>query len=166
MASGRVVEQGTHEQLVESRGAYFDLINNQNFDKEEEPSTSSDTEEETKEVLAKTPTVTEKVQETPLLPRVVSVAANADPTLAAIIRSNQPELAPEKYTFWALLKWTLSFGKPEFTAMFLAFIFCVICGLGTPVHSGKHSFIAHIAHINIRSECWLIRERQSSSPSR
>jgi ATP-binding cassette, subfamily B (MDR/TAP), member 1 len=143
MSNGRVVEQGTHEELVERSGAYFDLINTQNFDHADETNAAgSDSDIESKQYtaadgLTKIKTV-EQAHDAASLPSASSAAAA--PVLRMIMDAEHPELAhPERYTFWALLKWTLSFGKPEFKVMAVAFLFCVICGLGTPVHSGRPS---------------------------
>jgi ATP-binding cassette subfamily B (MDR/TAP) protein 1 len=92
MAKGTIVEQGTHEELMERGGAYFRLVHAQNLDQDD---TVEDThlEDRANQQTAATETLSAKVPETdPERAEVAAIHYNLVKCLAIIIK--------EQHSLW------------------------------------------------------------------
>lgn len=139
MKNGQIVEQGTHEELLEQGGAYAALVSAQRLDDRH------DTEDPEKEKMAE---ATEAE-----LSRIASVKSatsgsnNTDPADKRLAlgrststksvssrvldeRGNDEEI---KYSLWTLIKFIASFNKNEWKFMMLGLFFNIIAGAAQPV---------------------------------
>lgn len=148
LSQGRIVEQGNHQDLVDSRGAYRDLISTQNLATETA---------ETKATLKG------------------NMSGNVEPiarhtsgnSIGGFVSSDSPDLArssPHPRTSsaggastrvadskhklmcsrWSLLKFVYSFNRQEWALLLLASLTSIVCGLANPVQSGSYApFLLH-----------------------
>ncbi|ODA79660.1 hypothetical protein RJ55_05254 [Drechmeria coniospora] len=137
MSDGRIVEQGTHDELLEKKSAYWNLVSAQHI-----ATAETMTAEEEEELNRK---------EEELLVRKMSnkeggyVADPDDDIAAKLGRTSTQKSAssvalqrgtPEetkKYGVWTLMKVIMSFNKPEWQLMVIGLVFSAICGGGNPV---------------------------------
>ena len=144
MSNGRIVEQGTHDQLLEKRGAYYNLVTaqaiaavNEMTAEEEE---AIDKEEEAI-LIRKTSTQKSKSG-------AADYAEDPDDNIAAKLnRSTTQKSASSvalagrtaeptvKYSLGTLIKLIASFNKEEWHLMIVGLFFSAICGAGNPVQS-------------------------------
>jgi ATP-binding cassette, subfamily B (MDR/TAP), member 1 len=149
MAQGRIVEQGTHDELLEKRGAYFNLVTAQaiaavnEMTAEEEDAMNKQEEE----LLIRKASTKNRGQ--PDSGRASGAyAEDPDDDIAAKLgRSATQKSAssmalvarktetPKKYSLGTLIKLIASFNKQEWKIMFLGLIFSVLCGLGNPTQA-------------------------------
>ncbi len=144
MSNGRIVEQGTHDELLERRGAYYNLVTAQaiaavnELTAEEEE--AIDKEEEAI-LIRKTSTQASKsggadFVEDPddniaaRLNRSTTEKSTSSVILAG--RTSEPET---KYGLWTLIKLIASFNREEWHLMLIGLFFSAICGAGNPVQS-------------------------------
>lgn len=139
MTEGRIVEQGTHNALLEKRGAYYNLVSAQNIATADkitpEEQAAIDAEEEA--LIRKMTTNKEG-----------GVVADPDDDIAAKLnRSTTTKSASsvalqghkaeqqQKYTLWTLIKLIASFNAPELKFMLVGLVFSAICGGGNPTQA-------------------------------
>ncbi|KAK3180093.1 hypothetical protein K4F52_008493 [Lecanicillium sp. MT-2017a] len=140
MSSGQIVEQGTHDDLIEKQGAYYRLVSAQNIAAAEELSAEEQAELEEQEVamMRRMSTRGSAKQDGEFL-------ADPDDNIAAKLRrsSTQKSISsvnlqkkdgePEqKDSLWTLMKLIASFNRPEWKLMLFGCFWCVICGGGNP----------------------------------
>ena len=133
MTQGRIVEQGTHDELLERRGAYFNLVEAQRISAENEnkkaledaPIDDSDHEPD----LEKMPSA-EKVLTKEKLERL-----NTEKSVSSMVLKGK---APERgahYSLWTLIKAVGAFNRKETGLMIVGLIFSVVAGAGNPTQS-------------------------------
>ncbi len=157
MSNGQIVEQGTHDDLVEKEGAYFRLVSAQNIAAAEELTAEEEAELEEQEVamIRRMSTRMSTKQDAEYL-------ADPDDNIAAKLRrsSTQKSIssvnlhkkdgeAEQKDSMWTLIKLIASFNRPEWKLMLFGCFWCVICGGGNPVSAGK------LRHLNPLVQMWL-----------
>ncbi|PHH63945.1 hypothetical protein CDD81_5164 [Ophiocordyceps australis] len=123
MSAGQIVEQGTHDELLEKKSAYFNLVSAQNI-----AATETLSAEEQEEIDA---------QDEQLIRRMSNAGLEyiADPNdnIATKLRLKSQERA--KHSLWVLMKFILSFNKSEWHLMAIGLVFAAICGCGNPTAS-------------------------------
>ena len=131
MSRGRIVEQGSHNELVERKGAYYNLVEAQRIsaEKQEQNAAEANEPDSLEEELKKMPTLTEK-ESSQRLDRV----ATEKSVSSMILKSKQPTKGPQ-YTLWTLIKVVGSFNKPETWLMLLGLFWSIIAGGGNPTQS-------------------------------
>ena len=131
MSQGRIVEQGSHNELIERRGAYFNLVEAQRISAEKQEQRAAETTESssTEEALNKLPTLNEKVS-TQHLDRV----ATEKSVSSMVLKGKQPIKGPQ-YSLWTLIKVVGSFNRPEVWLMLTGLFWSVIAGGGNPTQS-------------------------------
>lgn len=139
MTEGRIVEQGTHNELLEKRGAYYNLVSAQNIAAAEEitPEEQAAIDAEEEALIRKMTTNKEG-----------GVVADPDDDIAAKLkRSSTSKSASsvalqgrkdehhQKPTLWTLIKLISSFNAPELKFMVIGLIFSALCGGGNPTQA-------------------------------
>jgi ATP-binding cassette subfamily B (MDR/TAP) protein 1 len=90
MAKGTIVEQGTHEELMERGGAYFRLVHAQNLVGQDDTVEDTHLEDRANQQTAATETLSAKVPETnPERAEVVAIQYNLVKCLAIIIKEQR-----------------------------------------------------------------------------
>ncbi|MCJ1466071.1 GTPase-activating protein [Pseudocyphellaria aurata] len=141
MSEGRIVEQGSHDQLLEKKGAYFNLVEAQRIsaEREERSAEENSSLDETEEDLVKV--LTEK--------RSVPVAAeSADPdfgnsmgrsvtekSVSSVVLQGKNASSKAQYSLWTLIKLVGSFNKKEIHLMLVGLVFSIIAGGGNPTQA-------------------------------
>ena len=154
MSSGRIVEQGTHNELIEKRGAYYNLVSAQSIAAVKGP-----TEEEQDEIDAELDAqLVRKMSSAKNAagPSSANATADLEASLAfdpddniqeKLNRSNtqksvsslaaQARKSPEEknYGLGTLIKLIASFNKQEWKLVLVALFFSIICGGGNPTQA-------------------------------
>jgi len=139
MAAGAIVEQGTHDELLELRGAYFKLVEAQQL-----AAVAELTEEEQEAIDANDAELIRKASKAD----DSGVMADPDDDIRAkldrstshasvssrILSGRKPE-EEKKYTLWTLIKLIASFNKSEWHLMVLGLFLSIICGGANPTQA-------------------------------
>lgn len=141
MSQGSIVEQGTHDQLLERRGAYFMLVEAQRISAEREERIADETAylEETDEKLDKklsfqrTKTLTADPADLEL-GNAVDRTVTGKSISSEVLQSKNSALSSQ-YSLWTLIKVVGSFNKKEPHLMLIGLFFSIICGGGHPTQS-------------------------------
>lgn len=128
MEHGRLVEQGTHSELLKLEGAYSNLVAAQKLWAQEgpgegkSPDSESDTDDSTQVVL-----------QGPRVGLETSTERKLEKTQSLALVPAQPDAILQKHSAWALTKLIASFNKQDMALMVIGTIFSVISGGGIPV---------------------------------
>ncbi|KAL9128673.1 MAG: hypothetical protein Q9217_002701 [Psora testacea] len=131
MSRGRIVEQGSHNELVERKGAYYNLVEAQRISAENEEKNTNDSpaQESPDSEVVKTLSATEK-SGSQQLARVVTEKSVS----SMILKGKEPSKGPQ-YSLWTLIKLVAAFNRTEVWLMLLGLFFSVIAGGGNPTQS-------------------------------
>jgi ATP-binding cassette subfamily B (MDR/TAP) protein 1 len=127
MSGGVAVEQGTHDELLAQRGAYYDLVHAQRMDGEEGQHEFNDRE-------ATEPDIFTESRSSHYTGQVADNVQLEDMELALDSKTTYDQFRKD-YSLWALIKFTTSFNKPETFVMLFGFISSILAGGGTPVQA-------------------------------
>lgn len=143
MSQGRIVEQGTHNDLLERRGAYFNLVEAQRIAAEKGKSNEEE-EEEDEEDREYSPVEFEKntfdsesddlnlQSSTSRVSRMSKHSRSMSTATEKAVSKVKPDEAPT-YSLWRLMKVVMSFNKSEWNWMLVGLFAAIICGAGNPV---------------------------------
>ena len=131
MSHGRIVEQGSHDELLERRAAYYNLVEAQRISAaNEEKQLEEDLQLDTDEVsLEKSPSP-EKIATHQKLERMAT-----GKSVSSAILENKEDGAGPQYSLWTLIKVVGSFNRPEAWLMLIGLFFSIIAGGGNPTQS-------------------------------
>jgi len=139
MSLGRIVEQGTHDALLDKRGAYYNLVEAQRIAQE----TEAQREEEEMPLDEKDG----NLRRVESMQAGVDVAYKADPDDLELGRTKTQQSASSKilagkqqetqksYSLWRLIRLVASFNKQEWHIMLLGLGASIITGGGQPAQS-------------------------------
>lgn len=120
MAKGKIVEQGTHNELLERQAVYHSLVQAQELTSKITPdkrvSTGSQDEDEIED-------------EKPNLVRTVTSKT------MSIKRLVERKADPDDFSTWELVKFSWTMNKPEHKLMAMGFVFCFLAGVASPVQA-------------------------------
>lgn len=134
MSRGRIIEQGTHDQLLEKRGGYFSLVEAQRI--------SADKEEESGEELEKAPSKTNTGKQIGYeadpddanlgdkLNRTVSEKSSS----SVALQGRKPG-SRDPYSLWTLVKVIANFNRDDVGLMLVGLFWSVIAGGGNPTQA-------------------------------
>ena len=133
MQQGRIVEQGTHDALLEERGVYFNLVSAQRIGAGRKENDSEDEKEE--EGLTKVQS-SRSGNHVPFDPDDEKLALGKTTTSKSISSKILEEEGGQKngpkYSLWTLIKFIASFNKKEWMFMLVGLAFSMISGGGQP----------------------------------
>ncbi len=132
MSQGRIVEQGSHDELLEKQSAYYNLVEAQRIsaaNEEKKADLDAQLEEESDEELRMSPSP-EKVISNQKLERI----ATGKSVSSAIIESKPQSTGPQ-YSLWTLIKVVGGFNRKEWWLMLIGLFFSIIAGGGNPTQA-------------------------------
>ena len=140
MSEGRIVEQGTHDELLERKGAYYNLVEAQRISADKQDDNAEDNAEldGADAKLSKTMSVKSNAFEED--PDDVNIANKLNRTAteksqSSLVLQNRKAQAGAKYSLWTLIKLIGSFNKKEIPLMLVGLFASVIAGGGNPTQS-------------------------------
>ncbi|KDN70853.1 putative ABC transporter [Colletotrichum sublineola] len=139
MSNGRIVEQGTHNELLAKNGAYYNLVTAQNIARVNEmnPEEQEAIDAEDDEIIRKKSRISEKGYaadpEDDMAAKMQRTATHKSQSSIAL--QNRTEEAEAKYSLWTLIKLIASFNKKEWRLMLVGLFFSIICGGGNPTQA-------------------------------
>lgn len=139
MSQGSIVEQGTHDQLLERKGAYLSLVEAQRISAEREERTADETArlEETDEILVKELSFqkTKTLTTDPAGLENAVVRTVTRKSISSEVLKGKNSGPDAQYSLWTLIKVVGSFNKKESHLMLIGLFFSIICGGGHPTQS-------------------------------
>jgi ATP-binding cassette subfamily B (MDR/TAP) protein 1 len=144
MSEGRIVEQGTHDDLLEKRGAYYNLVTAQAIaavnELTAEEAEAIDQEQElalirkasTRNKQEGDGTVPEDPDDNIRAKLQRSQSQQSASSMALAGRKTEPEA---KHGLWTLIKVIASFNREEWKLMLIGLFFSAICGGGNPAQA-------------------------------
>lgn len=140
MSQGRIVEQGTHDQLLEKRGGYFNLVQAQRIgaEKEEENVELDTSEEELEKKLSKTKTGKNVGYEAD--PDDANIGTKLDRTgseksVSSVALQGRKPGSRNPYSLWTLIKLIGNFNRNDVGLMLVGLFFSIIAGGGNPTQA-------------------------------
>ena len=137
MQNGRIVEQGKHDELLDKKGAYYNLVEAQRIaaerqidDEEEEEIITNQPLPQTKEKIPEV-TLPEDPDDARLAMKRTQTGVSA--SVSALEKKEKDE--DVDYSLWTLIKIVLSFNREEWWIMLIGFVFSVIAGGGQPTQA-------------------------------
>jgi ATP-binding cassette subfamily B (MDR/TAP) protein 1 len=136
MSEGRIVEQGNHTELLEKKGAYYNLVSAQNISKVME--TKRMTVREEAEIIQFRSFVNELFGGEDILGKDSVVDPDDDlatlrKSVSSMVIQKQSKERAKRYSLMSLIKLIASFNKEEWILMVTGLFACVLCGAGNPV---------------------------------
>ena len=131
MSQGRIVEQGSHDELLEKRSAYYNLVEAQRISAENEVKKAEENAqiEESQVELVKSLTPEKTISREKLERSTTGKSVSS-----AILQSRKSSSRPQ-YSLWTLIKVVGSFNRKEVHFMLLGLVFSIIAGAGNPTQS-------------------------------
>jgi ATP-binding cassette, subfamily B (MDR/TAP), member 1 len=141
MSDGRIVEQGTHNELLEKKSAYFRLVSAQNIAAAEETTAEEQAAIDEEEVSLMRKMTSEK-QTAIIADPNDDIAAKLDRTsttksASSLALQGRKAEGEQEYGMWTLIKLIASFNTREWKLMVVGLFFSAICGGGNPTQAGK-----------------------------
>lgn len=138
MSHGRILEQGTHDQLLKKKAAYYNLVEAQKFVQENEAQREEDNMPilDEKEGNLKTPTNEKGEEDYESNPNDFELGRtktghSASSKALADTKKDQAS----RFSLFSLVSFVASLNKSEWKIMVLGLVFAIICGGGQPTQS-------------------------------
>ncbi|KAH8674051.1 P-loop containing nucleoside triphosphate hydrolase protein [Xylariales sp. PMI_506] len=140
MSQGTIVEQGTHTELIERRGAYYKLVSAQNIAAVSELTAEEQAAiDEEDEKLIRKATTEGRGSSTPEDPddnirAKLDRSATQGSASSRALQGRQPEVE-RQYSLWTLIKLIASFNSQEWKFMVWGLFWSIVCGGGNPTQA-------------------------------
>jgi ATP-binding cassette subfamily B (MDR/TAP) protein 1 len=134
MSQGRIVEQGTHDVLLEKRAAYFNLVEAQRIAQETERKNEDEISIlDEKDAQLNTPGLEKSEDDFEVDPNDLTLGrTKTGKSESSRILEEKTEEKAQKYSLWTLVRLVASFNKPEMHWMIFGLFWAIICGGGNP----------------------------------
>ena len=139
MQNGRIIEQGTHDELLELKKAYHSLVEAQRIGAKEEAEEMNNQASASDEDLTRiqsTKSGRSDSQSAPVDPEDEKLAlgrTRSTKSISSRILEERGEKRVAKYSLWTLIKFIATFNLKEWWIMCIGFVFTCIAGAGQPV---------------------------------
>lgn len=134
MSEGRIVEQGTHDDLLEREGAYHSLVNAQQIgDRNQRAAEDDEKAALIEEELTRT--ITTRSRQASAAPEDEKLAlgrTNTSKSISSQVLEKKGSNEGKRYSLFLLIRFIASFNKKEWYLMVLGLIFSIISGGGQP----------------------------------
>ncbi|KAK1245086.1 hypothetical protein MKX08_004715 [Trichoderma sp. CBMAI-0020] len=131
MSQGRIIEQGTHDDLVEKKGAYHNLVTAQNIAAVQDVSRQEvDLVDEHEDVAIKRQL---RIVDSDDLEQNKLKRTSTVKSLSSIVLGGRTAEEDARYSTWALVMFIAKFNRNEWKRMISGLIFSILCGGGNPI---------------------------------
>jgi ATP-binding cassette, subfamily B (MDR/TAP), member 1 len=147
MSRGTIAEQGTHDELLQKRNVYYNLVTAQNMTRSHEHEISDNDE-----VATDTHDGETRIGHTLKITKVGRVASFSSENMGTKLHHSptqgsassrvphnstqgQKPNEEQKYSIWTLTKLIASFNKPEWGLMVIGCLLAAVCGGGNPTQA-------------------------------
>ena len=134
MAEGKVLEQGTHDELLAKEGAYFKLVDAQKLAQVKEVSEKGYDQTNAKVNLRTKSKDLGHHSNSPSAKEIISPISESESISDIVPLEDDVDLA-KKYSLWAVIKTIMAFNKEEWPWMVFGLFWSIICGCGNPAQS-------------------------------
>ncbi|KAF3923923.1 hypothetical protein AA313_de0203653 [Arthrobotrys entomopaga] len=142
MSQGKIVEQGKHDDLLENKGPYYNLVEAQQFQETKERPAEDEADEKLAEAaedikLQRTRTRASQAEVDPEDLEMANRLNRLDTSksVASAVLAGKPKEEQVQYPLWTLIKLIASYNSTERLLMFFGIILCIIAGGGYPTQS-------------------------------
>ena len=139
MAEGRIVEQGTHNDLLAQQGTYFNLVEAQNIAQTTEMSLEEEEviDAHDEKLAHKASSHSMKYEKDPDDANIANKLnrSETEKSQSSLALKRKTSLTEQHDSLWTLIKLIASFNRPELVIMLFGLVFAVICGGGNPTQA-------------------------------
>ncbi|KKA21933.1 Xenobiotic-transporting ATPase [Rasamsonia emersonii CBS 393.64] len=140
LVGGKVAEQGTHDELLDSNGAYFKLVEAQRINEAKDAqAVQVEEENEAESDLPEDPVVRATTAKSDGAVDGKSSEAlertNTKKSLSSVVLSKKGPETDRHYSLWTLIKFIASFNRPETVIMLIGLVFSMLAGGGQPTQA-------------------------------
>lgn len=141
MTDGRIVEQGTHDELLMKQGAYYSLVEAQKIaeTKDLSPAKQATIDAEDDKLVRQKSHATDPMdyEEDPDDKNIANKLnrTQSEKSQSSFILQGRRTEGQQEYPLWTLIKLIASFNKTEIGWMVLGLFFSIICGGGNPTQA-------------------------------
>lgn len=135
MRQGRIIEQGTHDELLELRQAYYNLVSAQRIggDEDETPDAEKGTETSDDELVRIQSSKSGSRAVDPEDEKLALGRSRSQKSVSSKVLADKHSGGAPKYSLWTIIKFILGFNRSEWHIMCVGFFFTVIAGAAQPV---------------------------------
>jgi ATP-binding cassette, subfamily B (MDR/TAP), member 1 len=133
MQEGRIIEQGTHDALLEERGAYFNLVSAQRIGPGGKENDSEDEKEEEELTKMQSSMTGSHIPFDPDDEKLALGKTTTSKSISSkILEEEGGQKKEPKYSLWTLIKFIAAFNKKEWMFMLIGLTFSIVGGGGQP----------------------------------
>ncbi|RYC61987.1 hypothetical protein CHU98_g4209 [Xylaria longipes] len=139
MSQGAIIEQGTHDELLQKQGAYYNLVTAQNIAAVQAPTIEEEDEEDDDTRLIRKMSTSRSgagYSEDPddnIAAKLKRSSTQASVS-SRVLKTRKPD-EEIKYTTWTLVKLIASFNRSEWKLLLWGLFWSIICGGGNPTQA-------------------------------
>ena len=138
MSEGRIVEQGSHDELLEKKSAYHSLVEAQRIAEEKEGQNTADDDDPNEFDVELYETISSKKTEVDPDDEKARNKLNRTTTqksISSVTLQNKAKQSEPQYSLWTLIKVVGSFNRPEVWLMLFGLFWSIIAGGGNPTQA-------------------------------
>ncbi|QKX60860.1 uncharacterized protein TRUGW13939_08006 [Talaromyces rugulosus] len=143
LVNGRIAEQGTHDELLDSNGAYYKLVEAQRLNEEKDSTSVFDDEmdgsenQDELEQIKMSRTLTSKSIGSRYDEKSGDFLEkqNTKKSVSSMVLSKKGQDAERKYSLMTLIKFILKFNRPELKLMLFGLVVAILTGGGQPTQA-------------------------------
>ena len=137
MKQGRIIEQGTHDELLDLKKGYYNLVSAQKIGEKDELEAAEEDESGGDEKLSHI-----QSSRTGSLPgvdpedeKLALGKTKSSKSVSSKVLEERPQTGPPKYSLWTLIRFIGRFNRKEWWIMCIGFVFTCIAGAGQPIQA-------------------------------
>lgn len=137
MQQGRIIEQGTHDELLVLKKAYYNLVSAQRIGSDDDPSDDDSHEATNSDHLSRVHSTKSGAASAgyadPEDEKLALGRTRSGKSVSSKILDEKDKRAAVKYSLWTLMKFMASFNRKEWWVMCIGFFFTFIAGANQPI---------------------------------